>query len=203
MSRSTRLTSRLRAPLQAAALALLAACLPMRAMAANPDANQPITLAADTVTVNNATGISIYQGHVVLTQGSLVIQGDRIMVKQDADNAFEHGTVWGNPAHFRQKRPGSDEYVKGYASRIEYNAQTGLAQLFGHAILTRGKDEVQGSYISYNSQTQFFQVIGGVTRGVGQTGGRVHAVIQPKKNPPPANAPAGASPAPAAASGQP
>lgn len=194
------MTKQRRFPLRHRALeALLAATLALGAASAwaeKADREKPVNLEADTVTVNDATGISIYQGNVVLSQGTLVIKGDKIVVKQ-GQGGFEHGTVYGRPASFKQKREASDEYIYGYADRIEYDAKSDTAQLFDHAIMRRGKDEVRGNYISYDANTEFFQAQGGPA-AEGASGGRVRAVIQPKPKPStdtPAGGPATPKPA--------
>ncbi len=161
-----------------AACLLLLACA--SAQAEKADRDKPVNIEADRLTVDDAKKTSTYEGNVVLSQGTLVIRGDKLMIKQDADG-FDHGTVWGNPASFRQKREGVNEYINGWADRIEYDAKADKAELFDHARLTRGGDEVRGNYISYDAKTDFYRVIGA---GKGAAGGRVHAVIQPKSKPP-------------------
>jgi lipopolysaccharide export system protein LptA len=169
------------------AFALLAAS--GSSLAELADRDKPVNLVADNVTVDDAKQISIYQGNVTLTQGTLLIRGDKLVVKQDAQG-FQHGTAYGNPASFRQKREGLDEYVEGYASRIEYDGNTDKLQLFTNARMKRNDDEVRGSYIAYDGKTEFFEVVGG-PKDAGAGSGRVHAVIQPKKKPaaPPPAAP--------------
>jgi lipopolysaccharide export system protein LptA len=168
-------------------LVLAAALISLSVHAERGDRDKPINLEADTVDVNDATKVSIYQGHVRLSQGTLLILGDKLVVKQDAEGLSD-ATAYGNPASFRQKRDGVDEYIEGYAQRIEYDAHKDKLELFVNARVKRGEDEVRGSYISYDGNTEFFQVKGGkeaVTEH--NPKGRVRAVIQPKsKNPPPA-----------------
>ena len=146
------------------------------------DRNKPIQLEADNVTVDDVKQISTFTGNVVLTQGTMVIRGDRLEVRQDREG-FRHGTTWGNLAYIRQKREGLDEFVEGWAERIEYDARADKVQMFNRAILKRGDDEVRGPYISYDVTTEFFQVIGGPKTATGATGGdgRVRAVIHPKQ----------------------
>lgn len=170
--------------------AVLATVTP--AHAEKSDRDKPIQLEADHVTVDDAKQISIFTGNVVLTQGSMIIRGDRLEVRQDK-NGFSQGTTWGNLAYIRQKREGMDEYVEGWAERIEYDGRADKVQMFNRAILKRGDDEVRGTYISYDVTTEFFQVDGGSTKTAkGATGGdgRVRAVINPKqKDKTAANAP--------------
>jgi len=162
----------------------LAACLLLAALPAfaeKADRDKPVDLEADTVVMDDVTQISTYTGNVILTQGTLVIRGDKMIVKQGAEG-FEHGTVYGKPASFKQKREGLDEYIEGFGERIEYDALADKAQLFTRARMKRNQDDVRGNYISYDAKTEFFQVIGG-GKEAGAPPGRVHAVIQPKSKP--------------------
>jgi lipopolysaccharide export system protein LptA len=127
---------------------------------------------------------SVFEGNVVVTQGTLQLRGDRILVRQDAEG-FSYGIAWGRPATFRQRRDGVDEYIEGFAERLEFDGRKDLLQMFNAARLTKGGDEVRGDYISYNATTEFFQVNGsaGSAQAQGGGAGRVRAVIQPKPRP--------------------
>jgi lipopolysaccharide export system protein LptA len=180
------------ARLRTAVAAVLCAC----ALAAAPvqadkaDREKPIHLEADRVTVDDAKQIATFEGNVVLTQGTLTIRGNRMEVRQDAEG-FRQGTTWGNLAYFRQKREGYDEYIEGWAERIEYDGRADKVQLFTRALLKRGADEVRGNYISYDATSELFQVIGGGARAATASNpeGRVRAIIQPKPKPTPAQPP--------------
>jgi lipopolysaccharide export system protein LptA len=153
------------------------------AHAEKADRNKPIHLEADRVTVDDAKQIATFSGNVVLTQGTLVMRGDRMEVRQDKDG-FRNGTVWGNLAYFKQKRDGADELIEGWSERIEYDSRADKVQMFNRAMLKRGQDEVRGNYISYDANTEFFQVTGGGTKSAtarpGAGDGRVRAVMQPR-----------------------
>ena len=178
---------------RAAACCLLAA-LAAGAAAEKADRDKPVNLEADRVTIDDSKKIAVFEGNVVLTQGTLQIRGDRMEVRQDKEG-FRQGITWGSPAHFRQKREGFDEYIEGWAERIEYDGRAESVQMFNRAQLKRGQDEVRGNYISYDSRSEFFQVTGAGSPAA-ESGGRVRAVIQPKsKDPPPAGAPVTLKPA--------
>jgi lipopolysaccharide export system protein LptA len=169
----------------AAALLALAACAAMLctapARAEKADRDKPVNLEADRVTVDDAKQVAVFEGNVVLTQGTLQIRGDRMEVRQDKDG-FRHGTTWGKLAYFKQKRDGVDEYIEGWAERIEYDGRAEKVQMFTRAMMKRGEDEVRGNYISYDSQTEFYQVIGGGAKAAtaNNPDGRVRAILQPK-----------------------
>lgn len=168
---------------------LLQAGLP--AYAEKADREKPINIESDRVTVDDVKQLSVFEGNVVLTQGTMVIRGDRMEVRQDKEG-FKLGTVWGNLAYFKQKREGLDENVEGWGERIEYDSRADKVQLFKRAAMKRGADDVAGDYISYDATTEFFQVIGGgsKTATANNPEGRVRAVLQPKsKTKPPTQAP--------------
>jgi lipopolysaccharide export system protein LptA len=154
------------------------------ANAERADRDKPVNLEADRVDLDDAKKEAVFVGNVTLTQGTLTIKADKIIVKQDAEG-FQYGIAYGNPAHFRQKREAFDEYIEGFSERLEYDGKADKMQMFTNARIQHGGDEVRGDYISYNAVTEFFQVIGAgkSTTTAGNPRGRVHAVIQPKPKP--------------------
>ena len=165
-------------------ISLLLALLSSQAWAEKADRDKPIEIEADTVTSNDAKKTSIYSGNVVLTQGTLRIKGDKLVVREDTAG-FQHGTSYGNPTSFRQKREGKDEYIEGSGQRIEYDGRMDKEQLFTKAWVKRGNDIVHGDYIMYDANAEYSEVIGGGPKSAtpATPGGRVKAIIQPKNQP--------------------
>ena len=166
----------------ALALALTLASLP--ALAERSDRNQPVNIEANRVTVDDRNKVHVFEGDAVLTQGTLVITGTKIVVTQGADG-FQSGVATGSDkrlATFRQKREGSNEYVEGEAERIEYDSRAERARLFNQAHVKSGADEVRGPYIEYDSLSENYLVTTppGKTETRATGDGRVRAVIQPK-----------------------
>ena len=168
------------------AAALAAATGPARAEQADRD--KPTQVEASRMTSDEARRISIFEGDVSLTKGTMQIRADRIVVRQDADG-FQHATATGNPVHFREKsdpRPGQEGvWIEAEAKRIEIDEKSGRVELFDGARIVRDKDEVRGSYILYDQRSEFFSV----SSGQGEAGARVRAVIQPNKPAPAPSAP--------------
>ncbi len=165
-------------------ISLLLAMSNIPAKAEKADREKPIEIEADTVTSNDAKKTSIYSGNVLLTQGTLRIKGDKLVVREDSAG-FQHGTSYGNPTTFRQKREGKDEYIEGSGQRIEYDGRMDKVQLFTKAWVKRGNDIVHGEYIMYDANAEYSEVIGGGPKAAtpATPGGRVKAIIQPKNNP--------------------
>ncbi|MES2354719.1 MAG: lipopolysaccharide transport periplasmic protein LptA [Pseudomonadota bacterium] len=158
---------------------LYGAALP--AFAEAGDRDKPINIAADRGFEDNKKQEAVFEGNVVLTQGTLRVEANRIVVRRDKAG-FEYATATGNPAHLRQKREGLDEYVDGFAQRIEYSGKEEILQLFDDAKLKRGQDELSSNYIQYNSGTEVFQAFGPGQKAAASKsdGNRVKAVIQPQ-----------------------
>ena len=154
------------------------------------DRNMPINLEADQVLIDDVQQTSTFSGNVRLSQGSLLIRGDKIVITQDKDG-FKHATAYGKTADFRQKREGVDGYVEGYGERIEYDTQSETLDLHIRARLKRDQDEVRGEHITYSAKTEVFQVNGSSSASLGdKPPQRVHAVLQPKPKETAASAPA-------------
>ncbi|HSS46370.1 MAG TPA: lipopolysaccharide transport periplasmic protein LptA [Burkholderiales bacterium] len=153
-------------------------CAP--AAAERADRDKPVNVEADKVNVDDANKVSTFEGNVVLTQGTIRIRADKMIVRQNEDG-FNSGTAYGNLATFRQKMEGVDKFIEGEAERIEYDGKAEKLELFTRAHVKRGQDELRGNYISYNAQTEFYQALSGKPATASETKpGRVRAVIQPK-----------------------
>ncbi|MGH8737384.1 MAG: lipopolysaccharide transport periplasmic protein LptA [Burkholderiales bacterium] len=180
----------------AAALAAAAALqAPPSAHAEKADQDKPTEIESNRMMSDEARRMSVFEGKVVLTKGTLVVHADRLVVRQDADG-FQHVTATGNPVRFRQRadsnggKPGA--WIEGEAMRVEIDQRENKVELFDNARVSRDKDVVRGNYIFLDQRSGFYSVTGGADTPQG----RVRAVLQPTKEFSPAVP--GASPAPAA-----
>jgi lipopolysaccharide export system protein LptA len=160
------------------------------ARAERTDRDKPVNIEADRMLADDQKQTAVFEGRVVLTQGTFVLRAEKLTVRQDTQG-FQTGVAVGAPATFRQKRDGVDEWIDGEAVRIEYDGKTERVELFDKARVSRDKDEVRGNYISYDSRTEVFRVQPSKD-AAGPPGreGRVRAVIQPKKKDDPSARPA-------------
>ena len=160
--------------------ALCVTLLASPAHAEKADREKPVNLEADTVTLDDIKKISVYQGNVIMSQGTLMLRADRVQVTQNA-SGLDKVSATGSPVAFRQKLDGRDEFIEGFAERIEYDSVNGQLELIGQARLRRDSDELRGAQISYNANTEFYKVIG--QPDATTPSGRVRAVIRPKPRP--------------------
>ena len=178
------------------------------AQAEKADRNLPLNAEADALRHDDARQTSVFTGNVVITKGTIIIRGDQVEVRQDAQgNQF--GIVHGKPGFFRQKRDLVDEFIEGTGQRIDYDSKADTVRFTGNAVLKRFKgtqlnDETTGNVIVYNNTTDVFTVDGGVANRTPQNPtGRVRAMLTPvpkeggvPATPPPPTQPATLKPSP-------
>ena len=171
------------------AAALVLAALTLPAHAEKADREKPINLEADRMSMDDINKVQVYEGNVILTQGTLQIRTAKLVVTQDADG-FQKGVASGGEnglARFRQKREGKDEWIDGEAERIVHDARDDKTEFFARGWVRSGLDEVRGQYISYNALTEKYLVTNGrgeTQTAVGAPQARVRVIIQFKsKNP--------------------
>ena len=164
--------------------ALLAALLlgPVAVLADKSDRDKPTQIEANRMSADDARRLTIFEGAVVLTRGTITLRADRIVVRQDAEG-YQFSSATGKPVRFRQRqdpKPPNTEgvWVEGEAMRMEMDDRSGKIELFDNARVNRGGDEVAGNYIFVDQRSDFFSVSAG--KGTAATGGRVRAILQPK-----------------------
>ena len=171
------------------------------ARAEKADRDKPMNVEADAMRYDEQKQTSLFSGRVVLTKGSILIRGERIDVRKDAQGR-QFGVISAEPgklAFFRQKREGLDEFIEGQAESIEYDGAADTVKFLSNAQLRRYRgaslsDEFTGNVIFYNNASEVFSIDGApVKSGSAAPSGRVRATLTPKPPadvPPPAHAPA-------------
>jgi lipopolysaccharide export system protein LptA len=154
---------------------LLAGLLGTSAAQALPDDRaQPIHISAKTVDVNQKTGVSSYRGDVVLTQGSLRIEADRIVV-QYRGGKVQMVSAFGTPVTFRERPEKQQPEIIGSAARLEYHADQNRIDLYDGVAVRQGEDVLQSNLLHYDLATS------SLSAEAGSADERVQTVIQPNR----------------------
>ena len=163
---------------------LLALCLaPGVARAEKADKEKATQIEANKMSSDETRRLTIFEGNVLLTKGTMTVRADRIVVRQDAEG-YQYATATGAPVRFRQRldpKEGQQEagWMDGEALRIEVDDKKQTIELHEKARVTRGGDEVQGALIFVDQRSDFYSV----SAGKDAPGGRVKATLQPKSEP--------------------
>lgn len=140
------------------------------------DSDQPIHLEADSVEIDESTGVSIYRGNVIITQGSLKLWADTMWVHR-SNGVTKKITAKGNPTRFRQQMDDSRGEVKGSAKQAEFFLESDELHLTQDAVLEQEQDRFLSDRIIFlRSKSQ-------VKAGTSAQGKeRVRVIIEPKQS---------------------
>jgi lipopolysaccharide export system protein LptA len=148
---------------------------PLLCNALESDSEQPLYVEADGADLNDQTGVSIYTGNVVVTQGSIKLNADKVTLTQKGEKS-DHILAEGNPVKFQQQTENSKEIIKGRAKTANYHMDSETIYMVGDAIMIQGKDTFRSDRITYD------RVKGQVKAGTSAKGKqRVRIAIQPQK----------------------
>jgi lipopolysaccharide export system protein LptA len=139
------------------------------------DRDQPIEIAADSAVINEKQNQAEYSGAVVVTQGTLKLEGDVVNLKTNEVGEVETFVSRGQPARFENLRRKTDkEPVRGRASTIYYSYDSDRIVLTGDAIITSEDSGFSGPEITYDLDT-------GEVTASGNRSKRINMTMQPKK----------------------
>lgn len=155
------------------AIFMITLLLPMRAWALSTDRDQPMTIEADRVELDDAKGISTYHGNVKVTQGTLVLTGD-LMTVHSKGNDVQKVIMLGNPATYRQRPDGKDQDVRAKSERMEYYTDPERVILLKQAEVLQRGDILRSERIEYDVARDH------VNAGTSKPDERVRITIQPR-----------------------
>lgn len=152
-------------------LCLLVIFLTTTAIALPSDRQATITVEADRAQINEKTGITDYQGSVIIKQGSLMIAADQVTI-YSTDGQANKIICIGKPAHYQQQPKPGDGLVNARGDTIEYYLDTETITLIKNASLEQQGSTLKGDHINYDLKAELV-----VARGSDNSQQRVHMVI--------------------------
>ncbi len=139
------------------------------------DSRQPIYIEADGATYDDNTGVSVYTGKVEITQGSMLLNSDKLVVYTEEHKPYKF-VATGDPVTFKQTPKPGDEDIHGRALTAEYYTDTELLVMLEKAVVWQGKDTYASERIEYHRKH------GIVKAGQASSNGkRVHITLHPKE----------------------
>jgi lipopolysaccharide export system protein LptA len=170
------------------------------------DRDKPLHYEADAGQCDDIKQVCTLVGNVILVKGTMRATGERVEIRKDPAG-YQYGTITvpaGQLATFRQRReasrPDVEEYVEGYAERIEYDERADTVKLSTRArvrLLENGaqRDELRGNSITYDQRNARYFVEGGKpSTDPASPDGRVRGTIAPRSPAPAADGPAQLNP---------
>ena len=145
------------------------------AVALPEDRDRKIEITADNAVINETQNEAEYKGAVIVTQGTLKLQGDLVKLKTSKDGLVETFISSGSPARFENLRKKADqEPIRGQAQTIYYSYDSDQAVLTGDAEIHTNESQFSGPQIIYDLTT-------GEISATGKPPKRVIMMMQPKR----------------------
>lgn len=112
------------------------------------DREQPIHIQANSAERSEKNGTTIYEGDVVIMQGSLKLIADKVIIYSD-DDRVSHIIASGTPAHFEQQPSEDEPVIHAKGKTIMYHLDLERIRLEESASLVRAGSRVMGEQIDY------------------------------------------------------
>lgn len=116
------------------------------------DARQPVEIEADKMYLDEKSGVTLYEGKVRLSQGSISISAEKIQLHGN-NGKLQRMQIDGdknNPAVFQQTTE-NGQLVRGQAQKIDFNVKDSRLIFNGQAELTQGTNFIRSERIDYNT----------------------------------------------------
>jgi len=153
---------------------LLATLFISVASALESDQQQPITLESNSGFYDDKKGLSIYTGDVVVIQGSLRLDADKVVVYLQ-DKQITKMVATGHFVKFKQLPEEGKEEVHGKSLIAEYYPETSLLILLQKAEVWQGGNSTASEHIEYD------RISGVIKAGdIKSSSKRVHVILKPK-----------------------
>lgn len=154
------------------------------------DRHQPIHIESNQAERNEKLGTTIYQGKVIIRQGTILIRADKVTVFSD-QQGVKKIVCLGQPAHYQQLPKIDSTLVLASGNTIEYHPTIDQIQLIDNASLEQDGTIITGERIDYDVTAE---VLKAKSDNTGKT--RIQMVIPPamQANPTPNTTPEGNAP---------
>ena len=143
------------------------------------DFAQPIEIESDAEELDWRAGVLIFRGNVIIQQGTLRINAERLDVVSEDDEEIGEGEVLiatGSPATYQQEvEPGV--IVEASANEIRYDSRVRVLTLSGDAQMRQSGNQVSANRIIYYADEQRV-----TAERDEDSEERVRTILQPRQN---------------------
>ena len=142
------------------------------------DRDKPIQLEADRARLDQKSGVSVYEGNVMITQGSMRLAADTVTVYVE-NGVFQRMEAQGSPAKFQVKPAPEKADIHGEGRQINYDAANNKLIITTNAKVTQERAVFKGGRIEYDLLKDQVNA-----KGAGE-GGRIQIILPSQSTPSP------------------
>jgi lipopolysaccharide export system protein LptA len=119
----------------------------------------PIDIASDSASINDESGVAVYSGNVIVSQGRTRLEADTVSVYMK-EQALERIEANGQPARFQEQQLNETVPTTGHASKIIFESSKATLTFSGKATLNQASNSFSGEQIVYDINAQAIQAKG-------------------------------------------
>ena len=123
------------------------------------DRQQTISIESDSAERNQKTGLTVYSGNVIISQGSILIEADQITLHYEGSK-ISRIECTGTPASYQQKPQMEGAMLVARAEHIDYLLADDKIFLKRNAVLSRNGTIVKGDSIDYDMKNETWKAKG-------------------------------------------
>jgi len=127
------------------------------------DSSLPVNVASDSLSVDQASGLAIFDGNVIVTQGAMTIKSAKARVQNKVDGSGIDKLFFSGGVTFASETEAAE------ADEAVYTIDAGEVVMTGDVLLTQGPTTIAGQKLVYDLQ-----------KGTGTMQGRVQTTFVPK-----------------------
>jgi lipopolysaccharide export system protein LptA len=125
----------------------------------------PVEIEAESVSVDNATGLATFSGNVIIAQGEMRLSAATVRVEYDAGGTSIRRLLASGGVTFSASGEAAE------AAEAVYTIDSGLVEMSGDVLLTQGASALAGERLTIDLRA-----------GTGQMSGRVRTTFVPGGN---------------------
>jgi lipopolysaccharide export system protein LptA len=138
---------------------LFCLCFSAAALALPDDRQQAISIESDSAERNQKTGLTVYSGNVIISQGSILIEADQITLHYQGSK-ISRIECRGLPASYQQKPKAEGAMLIARAEHIDYLLGGDQIILKRNAVLSRNGTIIKGDSIDYDIKNETWKAKG-------------------------------------------
>lgn len=142
------------------------------------DRHQAIEIQSREAIREEAKGLTVYSGDVLIKQGSIEITADKVTVESQGNKVVRIVCI-GKPARYQQRPEPDSSLVIAQGNTIRYDLETDMVLLLINASLVQEEATLSGERIEYDLKQEVIRAQGGSESG----NERIRMVIPPSQQP--------------------
>lgn len=113
------------------------------------DRQKPMSIKSQRVYIDDKSGLSVYEGGVVVIQGSMKITAEKLTIVYGNNQRLKKIIAIGKPSTYKQRPDKKDQDIHAKANKMVYFALKDILVMTTNATIERGGGKINSTTIYY------------------------------------------------------